>query len=372
MKKIKVVQLFYGFHMGGAEALVKDYALALDKDRFDVVVLCYAKVASPYYNMLKEAGVHIEHVFDNMPTWGRRDLLSRGINHFFAPFVIKRCLRRLRPDVVHVHLALNWFVRLARLPKTVRIFYTHHFEASKWKENNQRDVFAAAYLLEHYKMKIIALHQEMRRQLCDIFDNKYNDHILVLHNGVDADKFINATPKEAVRAELGIREDAFVAGHVGRFTPQKNHEYLLKVFREIKQRRSDARLLLIGSGEDREKIIALSREYGIYDSLIIVSDRTDVHHFIKAMDIMLFPSTSEGSPIVLVEAQFSGVKCLVSDIVTKEVVFSNLLRYRSIQENPADWAVAALAWGDMCIQYENPDEWKIETIVKQLEKLYLE
>lgn len=88
------------------------------------------------------------------------------------------------------------------------------------------------------------------------------------------------------------------------------------------------------------------------------------------MDILIFPSFSEGVPVTLVEAQAAGLKCIVSDTITKEVCYSNLLKYKSIIDSPNDWAREALKWSVDKINYCGIEKWDLKLIIKELEDRY--
>ena len=143
--------------------------------------------------------------------------------------------------------------------------------------------------------------------------------------------------RREARAQLGI-DGELVLGHVGRFQYQKNHPYLLEVFAKVCQRRPDASLLLLGEGEDRSAMEEKCRQLGIADRVHFLGNRRDAERFYQAMDFFLLPSFFEGLPGVLVEAQAAGLRCIVSDTVTKEAKATDLVTYLSIEEPPARWA----------------------------------
>ena len=145
---------------------------------------------------------------------------------------------------------------------------------------------------------------------------------------------------------------------------------MLKVFREIKERNNRAILLLVGSGDEKRNIIEKSKEYGFYDNLMILSNRTDVHDLLRSMDVMVFPSISEGIPLTLIEAQISGLRCIVSNTVTSEIAISNLIKFKNIDDNPLEWAEIALDCKETDIHYSGVEEWDIDNVVRKLEKLY--
>lgn len=170
--------------------------------------------------------------------------------------------------------------------------------------------------------------------------------VKIIHNAVDVDRFsYNEKARQETRAQLGI-SDELVLGHVGRFEYQKNHPYLLDVFAAVCRERPDARLLLLGDGEDRAAMEEKSRQLGVADRVHFLGNRGDVARFYQAMDIFLLPSFFEGLPGVLVEAQAAGLRCLVSDTVTGEAKATDLVTYLSIGEPPARWAKEILKQAD--------------------------
>ena len=129
---------------------------------------------------------------------------------------------------------------------------------------------------------------------------------------------------------------------------------------------------MVGNGETMETIRKKVRILGLDKRVIILSDRTDVPELMGIMDILIFPSFSEGMPVTLVEAQIVGIRCLVADSVSKEIVFSNLVKYKSLKESKECWADEALSWKNDNVKYYGVDKWDITKIVKKLEGMYLE
>ena len=161
--------------------------------------------------------------------------------------------------------------------------------------------------------------------------------VQIIHNAIDVGRFTyNDKVREEVRAQLGLA-DSLVLGHVGRFDYQKNHPYLLEVFAAVCKEKPDAALLLLGDGADRPAMEEKSKELGIADKVHFLGNRKDTERYYQAMDIFLLPSFFEGLPGVLVEAQAAGLKCLVSDTVTKEARATDLVTYLSIEDPPEVW-----------------------------------
>ncbi len=139
----------------------------------------------------------------------------------------------------------------------------------------------------------------------------------VLYYGIDFEPF--SQQPTTLRSELGIPENRFVIGHVGRFEPQKNHAFLLEIARATIERCSRAHFLLIGDGSLRDAFMARVRDERLEDRFTFVRDCTTVpQHMISAMDCFVFPSLYEGLGLVAVEAQAAGLHCVMSDMVPEE------------------------------------------------------
>ena len=145
-----------------------------------------------------------------------------------------------------------------------------------------------------------------------------------------------------MRAELGLK-DRLVIGHVGRFEEQKNHEFLIEVFREIAAAREDAVLLLIGEGELQDGIRRKVKDYGLTDKVRFLGVRSDVPRLWKAMDIFILPSLFEGLPIVALEAQASGVCSILADTITREVQLTDNVSFLSLNDSPGKWCEEVLS-----------------------------
>ena len=164
----------------------------------------------------------------------------------------------------------------------------------------------------------------------------------ILHNGVDLKRFCyDVQGREAIRAEFGL-QDRLVVGHVGRFHKQKNHRYLLEVFAKIARNRDDAALLLIGTGEDRDRIDEWTRELGLEGRVILAGQRFDIPQLLSAMDVFVFPSLHEGMPNTVIEAQATGLPCVIADTITTEANITGLVQYLSLSLSPEEWATVAV------------------------------
>ena len=167
--------------------------------------------------------------------------------------------------------------------------------------------------------------------------------VTLLHNALDLSiyRFSNEG-RVSVRDEFGLG-DSLVIGHIGRFSAQKNHVFLLDIFAKIKAKRPDAKLLLIGEGPLQEKVRQKSTDLGLSDSVIFAGVRRDVPALLSAMDVFVFPSFYEGMPNTVIEAQAADLPALITDTITKGAKVTDLVDYLPLSASAEEWATNALS-----------------------------
>ncbi len=165
-----------------------------------------------------------------------------------------------------------------------------------------------------------------------------NNEIVFLRNGIPYNEYdFSMEKREKYKNEFKL-DNCFVIGHIGRFSAQKNHIFLIGVFKELMKMNVNARLLLIGDGELRDEIKKKTEEYGIRDKVIFAGKRSDVPAILSVMDMLLFPSLYEGMPNVVIEAQAAGLPCVISDTITREADITGLVRYLPLENGAEAWA----------------------------------
>lgn len=170
-----------------------------------------------------------------------------------------------------------------------------------------------------------------------------NHRYTVIRNAVDTDRFrLDPDLRMKTRESLGIPEDTPVLGHVGRFSLQKNHAFLIDIFSAVHRKNPEAILLLAGAGElepeIRDKVKALDLE----DSVKFLGLRKDIPALMNAMDVFVLPSFFEGLPVVGVEAQATGLSVITSTAVARELPLKDLAQFISLESSPEIWANAIL------------------------------
>lgn len=160
----------------------------------------------------------------------------------------------------------------------------------------------------------------------------------IINNGIMTEKFIfNIKVRESIRKEFGI-ENKFVIGHVGRFHPQKNHLYLIDIFKNFFETTPNSVLLLIGDGALRNQIEEHIKKLNLTENVILTGVKENISELLQCMDIFVMPSFYEGLPGTIVEAQGAGLPCLISDKITRQVKITDLVHYESIDSDPSIWS----------------------------------
>jgi len=161
----------------------------------------------------------------------------------------------------------------------------------------------------------------------------------IAKNAIDIEKYrLNPAKRAALRDELGIGNDTFVIGHVGRFTFQKNHEFLIEIFKEIYKRNKNSKLILIGKGKNEVKIKQMVQTCGFGDKVLFLGYREDIPELMSVMDCFVLPSRFEGLGIVGVEAQAAGLPTFFSTEIPKELKLTPLAYSLSLHDDSKLWA----------------------------------
>lgn len=161
---------------------------------------------------------------------------------------------------------------------------------------------------------------------------------ILIKNAIAVDEFIfNQERRDKIRQEFNINEE-FVVGHIGRFNNQKNHRFLIEVFNEIVKEHANSVLVLVGKGELEKEVKKQIETLGLTNKVVFTGIRLDIPDLLMAMDVFIFPSFFEGMPNTVIEAQATGLKCLVSDSVTKEAGFTGLVEFLPLVLGHEKWA----------------------------------
>lgn len=368
--KTKIVEFIGRIQDGGAETLVKDYALMLDKNRFDVTILCedYRKESNNYKTLVRN-NVNIVAMYEK--SFFINKVLARLLGKRYVAFLFKKAISKLQPDVLHTHLELLEVLYHARdAIEGIKLFFTCHNPPQMLiGEQRPKERDACRYLIDHNHLRLIALHEDMAKEINEMFGI---DNTAVIRNGIDLNRFCDVRKSKAeIKKDLGINEKTYVIGQVGRFAYQKNPEFTVDVFSELLKKREDSCLLLVGRGKGEEDLRKQITSLGLKDKVKMLISREDIPELLHAMDVFILPSRFEGLGIVLIEAQAAGLPCVVSDSIPKEAFQSEKITRLSLQDSKEKWVDALLNPRGNIEEYGDIHNYDMNREIKKLESLYL-
>ena len=167
-----------------------------------------------------------------------------------------------------------------------------------------------------------------------------NSSFSVFNNGVDVNKFVfNNKGRKIIREEL-MCEHKHVIGNVGAFLPAKNHEFILKVFARLAEIDENAVLWLVGEGPEMDNIKKIVEREELTEKVFFLGKRTDIEFVYAGMDCFLFPSLYEGFPNAVLEAECEGLPCIISDVITKDVIVGGDTTVLSLTQGINEWVSA--------------------------------
>lgn len=315
---------------GGVEAVVMNYYRHLDhsKVQCDFIITDDSTVVDANRREIEALGGRLYVV----PTYHKLPAFESALYELFTS----------HPEwkIVHSHMnALSVFV-LSQAKKAgvpVRIAHSH----STWGKGETKKNVAKAVL------RPLANKYPTARLACSRAAGEWlfgkDIPFEIMYNAIDLDRFwFSETARTQARAGLGLVGNEFVIGHVGRFMPQKNHQFLLEVFEQVAKRRDDAVLVLVGTGEAEDLAESWVAERGLSDRVKFLGQREDANRLYQAFDAFALPSLYEGLGLVGVEAQAAGLPCLLSDRITREVDVTGTCEFLPIDDQKV-WADALCA-----------------------------
>lgn len=261
---------------------------------------------------------------------------SKFLKQFYVFRNVKGLVRDGGYDVVHIHsdVANKLLVSAiaARIAGCKKILLHSHATGVDGNHRFLKRIFhyACCLFLKYIGTDYLTCSDLAGRWM---FPNVKPADVHMVNNGIDLEKFrISEEKRVEVRRSLGV-EDKFVIGHVGRFAYQKNHEYLIDIFKSVRERDASAVLLLVGEGALMDGIKAKVAELGLSDSVIFYGVSDKVYELFMAMDVFVLPSHFEGLPIVGVEAQAAGLPCLFADTISRNTKIAQAVDFLPIDSD---------------------------------------
>ncbi len=365
---IRVLHILHSMSQGGAETMLMNYYRHIDRNVVQFDFLLTSDREGAYEKEILQLGGRIY----------RLPLLTKFTPWKYLCAIDSFFKQHKEYCIVHSHTSSKsvfplWIAKRNHIP--VRIAHCHIAKTECGLNGYIRD-----FLKPFLKLVTTDFFACGKDAGVWLYGRKFcNSHeVIILNNAIQAALYReNQTTRKEMREKLQLKEN-FVIGHVGRFSPQKNHTFIIDVFSAIYQKNSLAKLLLIGDGSLRGEIEEKIALLGLTEAVILAGNVPDVYNYMQAMDVFLFPSNYEGLPLVLIEAQSNGLKCFSSaGAVTEEVNLTGLVEYIPLSAPVDTWADRVLAYVDGYRRKDTYAEiraagYDVETAVKRLQHFYIE
>ncbi|HUE73638.1 MAG TPA: GT4 family glycosyltransferase PelF [Pirellulaceae bacterium] len=296
-----ICQLVHTLNVGGAELLARQFAEAA-RDRYRFVFVCL-DAPGVMAEELAAQGYAIEVI-------GRK----AGFDLACA-WRLGRVLRRHGVELVHAHqYAPFFYAMLARMMgmRHLPIIFTEHGRDYPDYPRLKRKV--ANRLLLRRCDRVVAVGNCVRDALIQN-EGLPPDRVEVIYNGVDISRYDPQRPlRDAVRKELGYDQGEILIMQVARLNRLKDHPTALRAMARLAKDCPQARLVLVGDGEERPALEKLTDELGLRGVVRFLGTRSDVARLLQAADIFLLSSISEGIPLTIIEAMATGLPCVATDV----------------------------------------------------------
>ncbi len=323
---IRILQVVTHMNRGGLETMLMNYYRHMDRTQVQFDFLTHREYDGDYGEEIRQLGGKIYHmsVLNPFSPDYRKDLGAFFDSH---------------PEykIVHVHQdCLSGVILQVAKQHGVPVRIAHSHNANQAKDIKYPVKLLFRSFIPRYATKLMACGEDAGKWMFR------GAPFEILSNAIPAaDLSCNEERKRIQREKWGIQPNELLVGHVGNFTLQKNHLFLLDIFNEI-QKRTSAKLMLVGKKKQWSDVDEKIQALGLQDKVILAGVRSDVPDLLQAMDVFVFPSLHEGLPLTMVEAQASGLPCLISDKVPIECKMTETVQQLSLNDAPEIWAERAM------------------------------
>lgn len=358
-EKIKVLQSVGTLGIGGNEIFVMNFFRHIDKSRFQMDFVIYDDTRMDFYNEVVSAGSKVYICKEE-----KKNKIIQSISQIRQ---LKKILRENHYDVIHCHSCSFIGILKGAIPG----FLTKGTSVVSHAHSVGTPTDTLGDKVIRQLLKITLSHVVDVGCACsDIAGNsKYTKEFihsgkyLIINNAIDTEAYqYNKEKRKEIREKLDIIAENFVLGNVGRLEHEKNHSFLLGIFKSILSRKPEAVLLLIGDGSNRRSLERKAEELGIKSNVIFLGPCTCAADYYQAMDCFVLPSHYEGFPFVLVEAQVNGLRCIVSENMTRAVNISGGVIFKSLKESADKWAEDIVEFGS-----RRMDKKEVEKVIEKYE-----
>lgn len=370
MKK-KVLHIISSMCDGGAQRVVYDYVQRKKQlDGYELIFLSLSPPTESTYD-LNIRNHKYQFSYLNYNKSNCKIVVLRGMLNFFRRNIaIYKFVSNCNPDIIHTHITLI-FLNLFIIFILFQGIKVHTMHSDPYRFSN-KVAMLSKFVFHCLNVHPIAVGEMQRRKAIERYGLSDCD---LLRNSVDIKSIqesVRELDKTALRKKYNLPENAVLIGSVGRLHPVKNFDGLLKIFVEYKKKNTNSCLVIAGEGQEKQHLLSLASSLGVAESVFLIGNipLNEIYAFYKALDIFVMTSRTEAAPMVFLEAQAVGVRCVVANSIDKDMVFmSNVICM------PSDASI-----NDWCTAFENRDyinsnvrdsrEFDLNTVMARLEVIY--
>jgi len=352
MKPKRVLHIIPGFGRG-ISSTVRNLVNSIDPNKVLIDVAGFSEYSTDFCEEIKNKG---GKVFTLKRINSRS--LSKNVKEYYSLLKENGAY-----DAIHIHLIGYkglYFSLLSRKYGVKRIILHGHAAADKGSEvwYNKLKMVGSRIITQVAADELASCSRISSEYL---FGKKVVRKQKVMHipNSINVNKFaitLSNDEKAELKNTLGIPQEALVIGHIGQFIYQKNHDFMVRIIKRMKERNIPFVWLFIGDGKEKEKIETEIAKQNCNDVTVFLGRREDVHRLFQVMDVTVLPSHFEGLPTVTVETQAAGIPTVISSNITDEVnMHVGLVKYLPLEVKEDVWVNAIVEMAKV----QNPGKEKL-------------
>ena len=308
---------------GGIESYMMNYYRNFDRSKVQIDFVSIGMKKAAYDEEIEHLGGKIYYI------------PKKSKNYIKYKKELRKIFKMNDYKIVHTHMDAMGMTVLKEAEKCnvpIRIAHSHNTQHLTSNFFKLRINEFARKNINKYATHMFACSEKAGRWLFgdECFEN---GEVKLINNAIEINKFLyDDTKRKELRNKFNISNNDIVIGHVGRFDEQKNHKFLISIFKKLIDIDDSYKLILIGDGHLKFNIKEMVKEFNIENKVIFISSCDNVNEFYNMFDIFILPSLFEGLGIVAIEAQVNGLSCVLSDTIPREVKISNNIKFISLND----------------------------------------
>ncbi len=369
MKKIKVMSLIWSMGDGGAQQVVLNYLRDFQNDPdIDFWLYVYTSPTNSKYDreILKE-GYNVVYL-NNPKTKIQIPYIKRHFQTSIAQKAWENAIHDFNPDIVHVHISallVNTVPGILKEGVPIR-FDTLHSNPYRYKGKLKRTIVKA---FSDYNVIPICLTEEQVQQAKDWYGITQYE---VLHNGIDIENIQRKIiSRNIARKKFGIDENAYVIAGVGRLNPIKRFDWLISIFKKVKVKIPNAKLVIAGDGPERKKLLQIAQNLNLNQDVQFLGNVDNIIDLYCAADVLAITSYTEASSLVAIEAQTCGLRCVMSNGVPSESIVTPGTQRLWESATEDDWCEALLNNKYIGEPMAQKEDYEVHNMSKKIKEIYL-